>query len=236
MKDKASEHAADLAIGLTSTIKKAMAGDTLICTVCGATALGPIVACECAGGRSKPAPDYDGKKELLAAALERARIGQKLSMAAGAAKQGSVQAAKAKSKAAKDLDAAELDLSAQDLVEVTFDPGKLGMSIEKNCVSAVADGGAASALKVRTGWVIRRINGDDAPAEKAAIMKLAAAAMKAGQLIVTFQFPLADGQAHCVACDKFVDAAEFEGATMGLESGPGKQVCAACEEFGDMFG
>ena len=37
LKDKAEGHAADLAMGLTSTMKKAMAGDTLLCSVCGAT-------------------------------------------------------------------------------------------------------------------------------------------------------------------------------------------------------
>ena len=41
---------------------------------------------------------------------------------------------------------------------------------------------------------------------------------------------------HCTACDKFVVEGEFEGATKGLDAGPGKQVCAGCEEYGDMFG
>lgn len=237
MKDKAATHAEDLAMGLTSTMKKAMAGDTLLCMACGATQLGPIMACDCPGGRTKPPADYDCKKELLAAALERSKLSQKSKMAAGAAQQSSVQAAKAKSKAEKDTMAAELDLSTQDMLELTFEPGKLGMSIEKNCVCAVAEDGAAAALKVQAGWVIRKVNGEEAPASKAGIMKAAAAAMKAGQLVFTFQFPLEDGKYHCVACDKFVDAAEFDGATKGLdEAGPGKQVCAACEEFGDMFG
>jgi hypothetical protein len=56
-----------------------------------------------------------------------------------------------------------------------------------------------------------------------------------GELKITFQFPLEEGQQHCSACDKFVEEAEFEGASVGLDAGPGKQVCASCEEYGDMF-
>eukprot|EP00966_Prymnesium_polylepis_P221095 5114181-Prymnesium_polylepis.1 len=217
-------------------MKKAMAADTLICIACRATALGPIAACQCPGGRTKPAADYDDKVELLAAAMERQKLGTKSKMAAGAAQQGSVQAAKAKSKADKTHDAADLDLSTQDLVDVAFEAGKLGMSIEKNCVSGVAEDGAAAALKVKPGWVIRKVNGDDAPANRNAVLKMATAAMKAGQLRITFQTPLEDGIQHCTACDKFVPDGDFDGATVGLDAGPGKQVCAGCEEFGDMFG
>ena len=236
LKDKAATHAADLAMGLTATMKKAMAGDLLLCMACRATQLGPLSVCGCVGGRTKPPSGYDAKIELLAAAMERQKIATKSKMAAGAAQQPSVQAAKAKSKAEKEHDAANLDLSTQDMVDVDFEPGKLGMSIEKNCVSGVADDGAAAALKVLLGWVIRKINGEDMPANRAVIMKQAAAAMKAGKLTITFQCPLEDGLHHCTACDKFVGESEFEGATKGLDAGPGKQVCAGCEEYGDMFG
>ena len=51
---KAAEHAYDLSIGLTTTMAKIIKTDELICTVCGATKLGPITKCECPGGRSKP--------------------------------------------------------------------------------------------------------------------------------------------------------------------------------------
>ena len=237
LKEKAQTHTADLAMGLTSTMKKAMAGDTLLCTVCRATALGPNTSCECPGGRSKPAADYDPKVELLAAALERQKLSQKSKMAAGAARQGKVQATKAKQASERDADAAGLDLSTMDMVDLTFPAGqKLGMSIEKHAVRAVTEEGAAVELKVERGWVIRKVNGEDAPPAKAAIMKLCAAAMKTGLLTITFQFPLEAGQAHCSACDKFVDASEFDGATHGIEQGPGKQVCYSCEEYGDMFG
>lgn len=238
LKEKAATHAGDLAMGLTSTMKKLMAGDTLICMVCRATTMGSGAGpgkCECPGGRSKPAADYDAKVELLEAAVGREKTRKDAVKGASAAQQGSVQAAKEKKKADKELDGlADLDLGSFDMVEITFEPGKLGMGLEKNAVCSIADGGAAAALKVRVGWVVRKVNGDDAPPNKAAIMKLAAAAMKAGQLTFTFQQPLEDGQHHCVGCDKFIDAAQFDGATNDLEAGPGKQTCYSCEEYAEM--
>ena len=154
--EKNASHAADLAMGLTSTMQKAIKGDTLLCTVCGATALGPMTACQCTGGRSKPDGGYDTKRQLLDAAQARSKESQKAKMNAGAANQGAVAAAKAKAKLDKGNDAADLDLSTQDLCEITFAPGKLGMSIEKNCACAVAEGGNAAQLKVAAGWVIRK--------------------------------------------------------------------------------
>jgi hypothetical protein len=137
-------------------MQKAIKADTLLCTVCGATALGPKTACECVGGRSKPAGDYNTKQQLLYAAQARSEESKRAKMNAGAANQGAVAAAKAKAKLAQGNDAAELDLSTQDLCEITFAPGKLGMSIEKNCACAVAEGGNAAQLKVQAGWVIRK--------------------------------------------------------------------------------
>ena len=239
LKDKAEGHAADLAMGLTSTMKKAMAGDTLLCSVCGATTLGPKTVCECSGGRTKNFDDDTQKKLLLAAALERQKISQKQKMAAGAAAQSTVRQEKEKRKAAKDnIDAlAELDLSSLDMVEVSFEPGKLGMSIEKNGVKDVAPDGAAAVLKVCAGWIIRKVGEEEAPPDKNKIMKLCMAAMKGGgKLTITFQIPLEEGHAHCSACDKFLDPASFEGATNGLETGAGTQTCCSCEEYGDMFG
>ena len=235
MKDKQATREADLAMGLTSTMKKLMSEDTLMCMLCKATALGPG-KCECVGGRTKPAADYDAKVELLAAAQAREALRKDAVRGASAAQQASVQAAKAKGKAGRDAEAADLDLSTMDTCEVVFEPGKLGMSIEKNAVVSVTEGGAAANLQVAAGWVIRMVNGQDVPADKAAIMKLAAAAMKVGPLTLTFQWPMEAGQHHCSSCDKFVDGAQFDGVTNGLEAGPGKQVCYPCEEYADMFG
>lgn len=122
------------------------------------------------------------------------------------------------------------------MVEVAFEPGKLGMGLEKHAVASVAVDGAAAELKIQVGWVIRKVNGTDVPPNKATIMKHAAAALKAGQLTITFQQPLEDGQNHCVGCDKFLDAAQFDGASQDLQAGPGRQTCYACEEYADMFG
>lgn len=239
MKDKAATHAADLAMGLTSTMKKMMAGDSLLCMVCHATTLGPKTACECSGGRTKPAPDYDAKVELLAAATSRDKSRKDAARGASAAQQGAVQAAKAKNKAARDLDGlADLDLTALDMVDVVFEPGvKLGMSIEKHCVKEVAAEGAAAEKKVQAGWVLRKVNGTDCPPSREKIMKLAAAAMKSGPVTITFQTPLEDDVIYyCKDCDKFLAAEAFDGATNGLDAGVGIQVCVSCEEYGDMFG
>ena len=68
-------------------------------------------------------------------------------------------------------------------------------------------------------------------------MKACAAAMKGGgQLTLTFQTPLDEGTYHCVSCDKFIAADQFDGASSGLDAGPGKQTCYSCEEYADMFG
>ena len=240
LKDKAATHAADLAMGLTSTMKKQMAGDTLLCMACHATTLGPKTVCECSGGRTKPVAGYDAKVELLAAAMARDKMRKDAARGESAAQQGAVQAAKAKSKEERNnIDSlAGLDLTSLDMVDVVFEPGvKLGMSIVKNCVSSVAAEGAAAEQKVQAGWVIRKVNGEDAPATKEKIMKLCASAMKSGQLTITFQTPLEeDARNYCKDCDKFLDTAAFDGATNGLDAGAGVQVCSSCEEYADMFG
>ena len=97
--DKKERQADLLAMGVTSTMKKQMAGDTLLCTVCKATALGPTTACSCPGGRSKPASDYDTTADLLAAAQARHAQGQEVKRGAQQGQQSAVQAAKAKKKA-----------------------------------------------------------------------------------------------------------------------------------------
>uniref|UniRef100_A0A7S4ETR7 Uncharacterized protein n=1 Tax=Chrysotila carterae TaxID=13221 RepID=A0A7S4ETR7_CHRCT len=237
LKEKAAQREAALAMGLTKDMQKAISADTLLCTVCGASQLGPDTQCTCKGGRTRPPEGYDATVQLLAAAKARHAANVKAKMGASAAKQASVQAAKAKKREAKDTDGlAELDLSTIDYCEVEFLPGaKLGMSIEKNAVSAVADaaGGQAAALGVKVGWLIRRVNGVDVPADRTAIIKATAASMKAGPVKITFQIQLEDNTYACVSCDKFVHADEFDGDQ--LELGPGKHMCRGCAEFADMF-
>jgi hypothetical protein len=154
LKEKASTHAADLAMGLTSTMKKLMAGDTLICIVCRATTMGDGSGpgkCECPGGRTKPAPDYDPKVELLAAATGREQARKDVKKGESAAQQGAVLAAKEKKKANKELDSlADLDLGSFDMVDIAFEPGKLGMGLERHAVCSVAEGGAVYQTTDRT--------------------------------------------------------------------------------------
>ena len=114
-------------------------------------------------------------------------------------------------------------------------------SLEKNVVSAVGEAGTqASDQLVKVGWVLRSIAGTDVGTEKTAIMKAAAAALKAKGAEGArfgFQTPLdAAAHAHCVACDKFVEVSAFEGASADLAAGPGKRTCLPCEEYAAEFG
>ena len=173
-----------------------------------------------------------------------ARLARKAEAARVAAEEAAARAAEeeAKRAAAKEVDGLEdLDLGAMalaarsDMKSAAFEPGaKLGFALERNAVCRVADGEAAAAAGVCVGWVVRQVNGAEAPANKAALMKAAAAAMKGGPVTLTFQTPAEAGAQFCKDCDKFVEAASFDGAQ--LEKGPGKQVCSSCEEYAEMFG
>ena len=101
LKDKAASHAAGLAMGLTSTMKKFMAADTLLCTACQATQLGPKDKCECPGGWSKPPADYDPKRELLAAAMARDKARNDQARGASAAQQDAVKGCQGKEQGRK---------------------------------------------------------------------------------------------------------------------------------------
>eukprot|EP00961_Rhodomonas_salina_P194667 2628260-Rhodomonas_salina.2 len=101
--------------------------------------MGPVTKCECVGGRRKPGPDYCCKQQLIDAAKAR-------SAAFNAAKQKELQrqqdavagARTKKREAVADLD---VELQGDDIevqVVVPFPVGKLGMSLELNCVSSPA--------------------------------------------------------------------------------------------------
>jgi hypothetical protein len=88
--------------------------------------------------------------------------------------QGALAAARAKKKGAL----GELDLESElqgDDVEVTvkveFPIGKLGMSMEKNCVSSVT-GSPASELGIKKGWVLFSVAGQECPPSKVACITL----------------------------------------------------------------
>lgn len=236
----------ELANGITKYVRSAMAGDVLMCVECKATQMGPA-KCECSGGRTKPGADYDATLDLAAAAKARMSAIAAAARNAQSAAQSTVAKEKAKRKEGG-LSLAELadqglligDNDGISITEfATFVAAKLGMGLEANCVASVADGTQAAEQCVKVGWVLRSIGGVDVATDKTAIMKAAGAALKANPNGVKFGFqtPI-DPKAHsyCKGCDKFVEVGEFEGASAGLDAGPGKQICVSCEEFAAEYG
>ena len=214
---KKDEHAADLAIGLNSTMAKLIKGDELLCTGCGATTMGPTVKCVCPGGRQKPDADYCCKLQLIEAAKARGAILKANALKEQARKQDEVSGARSKKR--DGLGQIDLDIELQgDGVEmnvvVEFPIGKLGLSLERTCVS--------------------NITGE--PALEKGVKKLVARIFreqKAGVVPFKFRTPIVAGFSHCTQCDKFVDDKDFDPPQ--LAKGPGRQMCAGCEEFSGMF-
>lgn len=236
--EKNAEKERMAALGLTPALKKLIGTDILLCTECGATQLGPTI-CECKGGKRKPAPDFEPVPQLIVAAQARQAAGKALEQKANANQQS--QVAKDREKRREKTEADKNDLSVEhqgDGIEVTqiveFPVGKLGMDIEANCVCKVGDSPSnAAELGVKTGWVISQINGTPVPPKKAAIIKEVAACMKLGPVKFGFRVPIIDGYHFCGNCDKYQEAEGFNESQI-TEKGPGKQICAGCEEFADM--
>ena len=133
----------------------------------------------------------------------------------------------------------EAELQGDDVeirVVVEFPVGKLGLRLERNSVAAVTSD-PAQELGVRAGWVLAGVGEVDAPADKAAIEGLVLRAFREGKgagVRLRFRAPIVDGLAHCLQCDKFLDERnDFDPAQ--LAKGPGRRMCAACEEFSGMF-
>mmetsp|Transcript_13522 Transcript_13522/g.16256 ORF Transcript_13522/g.16256 Transcript_13522/m.16256 type:complete len:251 (+) Transcript_13522:101-853(+) len=232
---KADEKAALAAAGVTKEIKKQISGDTLLCTSCGATKLGPRV-CQCKGGHAKPPGDYDTTPALVDAAKERHAMEKDAKAKAGAAKQGSVAAQRAKKKEARencDLDDPDVLIQGDgdELLQVVeFEVGKLGMSLERNAISAIADAPSQAAdLGVKVGWILKEVNGEEVGEKKESIMKAAAAAMKKGSVKFGFLVPRHENYHYCRGCKKFVAGDNYEESE--LEKGPGKQMCYDCSLF-----
>eukprot|EP00440_Ansanella_granifera_P069308 gb/GFBE01075193.1/.p1 GENE.gb/GFBE01075193.1/~~gb/GFBE01075193.1/.p1 ORF type:complete len:258 (+),score=73.76 gb/GFBE01075193.1/:1-774(+) len=226
------------ALGMTPALKKLIGTDVLLCTECGATQLGPTT-CECKGGKRKPAPDFECVPQLIAAAKARQAEDKAADMKANANQQS--QVAKDREKRREKQDADKNDLNAEfqgDGIEVLqiveFPVGKLGMDIEANAVSKVSENPSnAAELGVKPGWVISQVNGTPVPAKKAAIIKEVAACMKQGPVKFGFRVPIVTGYHFCGNCDKFQAAESFNESQI-TDKGPGKQMCAGCEEFADM--
>lgn len=225
-------------LGLTPALKKLIGTDVLLCTECGATQLGPTT-CECKGGKRKPGPDFEPVPQLIAAAQARQAAGKAADMKANANQQTQVAKDRERRKQQQEADKNDLSVEHQgDGIEVLqlveFPVGKLGMDIEANCVSKVGESPSnAAELGVKTGWVISQVNGTPVPAKKAAIIKEVAACMKLGPVKIGFRVPIIDGYHFCGNCDKYQEAESFNESQI-TEKGPGKQICAGCEEFADM--
>ena len=117
-------------------------------------------------------------------------------------------------------------MSKMSIATFSIGAGKLGMTLEKNCVAKVGEAGTQAVTHgVQPGWVLRKIGDDNLGAtETKAIMKQAAVALKGSADGVTFVFeaPVDEGlSAHCAGCDKFVPLVQFDAEQ--LEAGPGKQ-------------
>jgi len=233
---KKAEDDKNKALGLTSTVAKQIKGDTVLCIICHATAMGPK-KCECTGGRTRPGADYDPMPDLIQAANERHTIQTAAKRAEAAKHQGAVAKDREKNRAAKDqIDMTEVqgDGGTEMVVAVEFPVGKLGMDIDKNAVVKVHDEGSASEGKVKPGWIIQQVNDVPVAAKKEAIIKAITTIFK-GQKPATLKFrvPVGDGYWYCRQCDKFIEEKEFDSAQ--IEAGPGKMMCAGCEEFAEMF-
>eukprot|EP00281_Chroomonas_sp_CCMP1168_P027253 CAMPEP_0206250764 /NCGR_PEP_ID=MMETSP0047_2-20121206/21655_1 /ASSEMBLY_ACC=CAM_ASM_000192 /TAXON_ID=195065 /ORGANISM="Chroomonas mesostigmatica_cf, Strain CCMP1168" /LENGTH=234 /DNA_ID=CAMNT_0053676653 /DNA_START=59 /DNA_END=760 /DNA_ORIENTATION=+ len=214
---KKAEHEADLAMGLNATMQKIIRDDELLCTVCGATKLGPETKCSCPGGRSKPGPDYCVKAQLVAAAKARTNLNAAAAKKEATRRQAEVQSARDKKKAGLgqiDPDAEFQGDGIELQVVFKFPIGPLGFALHKNTVTDVT-GEPALELGVKKGYVLYNVAGEPVPADKAAIGKQIMGVFKeqkVGLVDFVFRTPIMDGFVHCYKCDKFQDAASFEPA------------------------
>lgn len=243
MADARADHEAKLAMGLTAAMKQAIKGDVLLCTVCKVTKMGPGSKCICKGGASKPSADYDATAELIAAAKARHTESKKIQMKEASKVQSEVQAEREKKKTDAKLNPygdpnAVLGALPMDLEEkfeklkiVTFQSTKLGLTIEANTVSKPGkEGTQAHSLGVEVGWVINRVNTDEVPADKAAILATVQKATAAGPTIA-FEFRVPNPGCHlCMGCNKMLKAEKFNPVQLVAdgEFGPGKQKCKLC--------
>eukprot|EP00242_Pyramimonas_sp_CCMP2087_P017711 CAMPEP_0198210812 /NCGR_PEP_ID=MMETSP1445-20131203/22457_1 /TAXON_ID=36898 /ORGANISM="Pyramimonas sp., Strain CCMP2087" /LENGTH=252 /DNA_ID=CAMNT_0043884967 /DNA_START=191 /DNA_END=946 /DNA_ORIENTATION=- len=240
MKDRVAEKAALQAAGITGDILKQIKADKLLCTTCKATQLGPVLKCTCKGGVTRPAADYDTIHDLADAAKARREAGKAAFQAESCLKQGAVQKEREKKKEAKghsyvDDPNAIIQGDGDDyIVQVPFEKGPLGMSIERNVVSKIGDAPSQAAdLKVQVGWVITQIDGVEVAPKQ--ILKEAVTAMKANGIVkFGFRAPIAEGYHHCFKCDKFLLTDEFDPPQLA-DKGPGKQMCSGCEDFAEMW-
>ena len=153
----AERKAKEAALGLNSVMKKAIQGDVLLCTVCGATQMGPAI-CECKGGRTKPAADYPGYAELIAAANARQAAKRQAEKLEVAKHQGSVAATREKQKAARgavdiDDDAVAIEDDGIACLQVASWPSRPHRPTHRVPCARVAE--ALAQLTQVVGWLKR---------------------------------------------------------------------------------
>lgn len=242
--DKNAEKDRMAAMGVTPAWAKAMKGDVLLCTQCGATQMGPIIKCECVGGKKKPGSDYEELPQLLEAAKARHAAGSAAQREENTKHQGAVQKERQKNKEANENEKNDLEAEFQGdgvdmMVLVEFPVGKLGMDVEKNAVVKIGDAPSNAADgKVKVGWIIAKVNekmippNENAEKHKKAIIQAIGAAMKVGPAKIGFRVPITDGFLCCAACDKFMECDQFDQEE--IDTGPGKYRCGTCVEIADM--
>ena len=119
--------------------------------------------------------------------------------------------------------------------EVSFQAGKLGLSIERNVVNvAPKPGSQAAALGVEVGWVLHAVNEEAVGSVKADILARVKLASEGGTKPVSMTFRAAkaeggEGGQHCTGCDLFLFPSYFSPAQL-RNKGPGKQQCRECVE------
>ncbi|CAD7975822.1 unnamed protein product [Amoebophrya sp. A25] len=233
-----------LAMGLTSTMKKQIGDDRLLCTVCGATSRGPD-KCTCPGGSSKPSDSYDATAHLIAAAKARHEAQKSTEKEANAKNQAEKERERAKKRegAGKiDLEQEFEDLDGLEIRQLLqFPVGKLGMDIERNVVVKVHPLPAnAAELGVKVGWVISEVDSNAVPAKKQAIVTAITKVFKSGKPCgIRFRCPAiedekADGAWFCFRCDKFLAKDAFDSSSCATKTAA-QRSCASCEECADMF-
>lgn len=243
----ASDKATKLAAGLTKTMKQAIKGDSVTCTKCASTKLGPKV-CKCKSGGTKPSGDYDPTTTLIAAAEARHKAQLKDKKKNANVHQEAMAKEREKKKQARAGEAVGLgdgtvfQGDGNSIVTVVeFPPGKkLGFKFKKNTVNkvnqAVLD---ENEVKVELGWSIYQIGGEDIETnsqdqiDEMSVMRQFKAAAKKGPIRISFCAPITAEFVHCAYCNKFVGKDKF--SEDQIEEGPGAQVCEDCEEFADMF-
>ncbi|CAD7941945.1 unnamed protein product [Amoebophrya sp. A120] len=232
-----------LAMGLTSTMKKQIGDDALLCVGCGATKHGPL-RCDCRGGSSKPTADFDALPYLIAAAKarhEQQKEQDKHDHARHQAEKERERKGRKENKGEVDLDAEYDEVDGVEIRQLLqFPVGKLGMDIERNVVVKVSPEGNAHDLKVRVGWVIAEVDGVAVVPDKKKIITALTKVFKANKPCpIRFRCPLSEEEEaaaywFCFRCDKFLEQVAFDAQSMADKTA-GQRACASCEECADMF-